>query len=860
MKNQEKITYLKDYQPPSFFIDEVYLDITLPELKDDEVKIDSVLILQRNPDIKKPPKSLFLNGVGLKPERIAIDGEELSSKHYEITADGLLIKNPPSSFQLETLVFIDIYNNKSLEGMYFSGQTLCTQNEAEGFRKITYFLDRSDVMSRFTTKITAPKEIYPILLAGGNCTEASQDDDQKTHSKTFYDPSLKPCYLFALVAGKLNELQENYTTKSGRKIKLSIFSEQENLEKLNFAMQSLKRAMLWDEEVFSLEYDLDEYKIVAVDAFNFGAMENKGLNIFNSSLIISNDKTTTDNERISIEAVIAHEYFHNWSGNRVTLRDWFQLTLKEGLTVFRDQEFTADHHSPLVKRIQDVTALRERQFNEDSGPLSHPIQPSSYKHINNFYTATIYEKGAEVVRMYRTLLGEEAFKKALLLYFSRYDGMAITVDEFFAVMGECYNGELTQFKKWYSTNGTPHVKVEEKWQEKTKTYTATLSQRIPNNAKADPLLIPLQYCLFSQRGEEIKSDTFLLKKSKQALELTLENQTDKPLLSINRGFSAPIELEQNLSEDDLFKLLKVENDGFNRWDFLQQLYFSSFHSYQKQKASFEINANFLETLKNLLTKEKDYDYVAQCFLLPSYNGFVAREEKLDFEEIHAFRKTFVKQLGSHLKGDLLKNYQKLALKDGMAERSLKNILLALLCEYDTNYRQLACDQFADAANMTDSYYALLILCKQLDETSKKALSAFYNKWKDDNLVMNKWFAAQARAQSENVFETINDLSKHAAFNIEEPNKVYALLAVFAFHNHLRFHDNTGRGYELIGEKIATLDSINPTVAARLLTAFGYYKKLQPQLSEKVVKTLKTVKQKINSRASLEILENLLKKA
>ena len=899
MDNQEKIIYLKDYEPPQFFIDEVFLDVTLPEIKQENVKVGSVLHFKKNPDIKNTKKTsekdLFLNGVDLKLHHIAINGKKLNDDHYEITAEGLMIKNLPDlftnlfpdsspssfpdSFQLETLVSIDIYNNKSLEGMYFSGKTICTQNEAEGFRKITYFLDRSDVMSRFTTKITAPKEIYPTLLAGGNCIKTSEDPSKKTHSKTFYDPSLKPCYLFALVAGKLSELQENFTTKNGRKVKLSIFSEQpseelgeksseelgeksskqENLKKLDFAMQSLKRAMRFDEKVFSLEYDLDEYKIVAVDSFNFGAMENKGLNIFNSSLIISDDKTTTDNEQIEIEAVIAHEYFHNWSGNRVTLRDWFQLTLKEGLTVFRDQEFTASHHSPLVKRIKDVTALRERQFNEDSGPLSHPIQPASYKQINNFYTATIYEKGAEVVRMYKTLLGDQAFFKALSIYFSRYDGKAITVNEFFEVMQECHNDDLAQFKKWYSTHGTPHVKVEEEWEKESKDYTVTLSQHITNNKKAEPLLIPLRYSLFSKQGEEIKNDIFLLEKSKQSFKLKIENQTEKPLLSINRGFSAPIELQQNLKEDDLFNLLKIENDGFNRWDFLQQLFFSSFHSYQKQKDSFQINTSFLETLRNLLTKEKDYYYVSQCFSLPSYNGFVAHEEKLDFEEIHAFRKTFIHQLGSYLKEDLLNGYEKLSVKDHMAERSLKNILLSLLCDYDSNYRELAYNQFSNAKNMTDVYYALSLLCKNLDELSKKALSSFYDKWKNDNLVMNKWFAAQARSQSENVFKTINDLSKHPSFNIEEPNKVYALLAVFAFHNHLRFHDTTGKGYQLVSEKVLILDSINPTVAARLLTSFGYYKKLQPKLKEKAIETLKTLKQKINSKGSKEILENLLTK-
>ena len=901
MKNKKAITYLKDYTPPCYLIDHADLTFTISSNK---VEVKSILSFSKNPKARVSTSQLFLNGVNLKLIYISLNKKKLESSSFKQTENGLILYGPPEKFTLETFVEIDPYQNTSLEGMYGSGDILCTQNEAEGFRKITFFLDRSDVMASFRTTLIAEKDKYPTLLAGGNLIE-EKSLSGNLHLKTYEDPAPKPCYLFALVAGKLNLLASEYTTLSKKKIRLELYTEREETQTLKFALDSLKKAMRWDEEVFGLEYDLKDYRIVAVEHFNFGAMENKGLNIFNSSLIIADAQKTTDLEQEYIEAVIAHEYFHNWSGNRITLRDWFQLTLKEGLTVFRDQEFTSDMRSGLVKRISDVKMMRSSQFREDQSPLAHPIQPSFYRQINNFYTLTIYEKGAEVVRMYKTLLGRENFMKALSIYFKRFDGMAITVDDFFDVMQECEKTDISQFKRWYSTKGTPKIDVQEEFSPETGDYQIHLRQSIahPDQDKADPLMIPLNYTLYSsidnslsttdsgRRGEAtntvLKKGTLVCTTKSQSFSFS-ESDLDwpsshkdsgnkvkgfaKPLLSINQGFSAPIIVEQKQTTDEIFNLLLVEKDGFNCWDLIQKVYIQAYFDYKNTKKFF-LDERYSKALANLLKGEKDLSFVASCLTPPSIQQLVSFETHLDFDLIYQFEKHYFQYLKQHLQADYLGTYDKLNtaqnnLPTSTQARALKNTLLLSLVKMDSQYEEKAVEQQKHALNMTDEYSALHALSLHYSKVATDALQKFYEKWNHDSLVLNKWFSASARMKNspltantnkgENpVLEHIERLTHHEKYDMKEPNKVNSLLMVFAFHNYQVFHHASGSGYTFLAEKITEMDKLNPTVSARLITSFGYYQKLSPTQKKLALSAMLTIQENVQSNAAKEIIDNIL---
>jgi len=781
-------------------------------LGNDGTTVSSRIVFYQNPHVNNISSELFLDGVSLELLCVSIDG---GAADYELKDNGLLLSNLPKRFVLEIDNRIHPETNTSLNGLYQSSGNFCTQCEAEGFRQITYYLDRPDVLSIFTTRITANREEYPVLLSNGNLLEES-----KTHA-LWHDPAPKPCYLFALVAGKLDYLQDSYTTAEGREVDLRLYVEPHNMHKTKFAMTSLINAFKWEESRFKLSYDLDIYMIVAVDDFNMGAMENKGLNIFNSACVLANEETTTDKDFINIESIIGHEYFHNWTGNRVTCRDWFQLSLKEGLTVFRDQEFTSDLRSRSIQRIADVVALKTYQFAEDSGPMAHPVRPESYIEMNNFYTATVYNKGAEVIRMIHTILGEVGFQKGMRLYFERHDGDAVTIDDFVASMADANDYDFSHFLHWYSRAGTPEVEIVEEYDEQTKTYRATFVQINQDSA----LCIPNAFGLLDDYGNELTTDVVMIDELQKTLEFS--NINSRPIASWFRGFSAPIRVHSNASFEQKLFLCINDSDAFNRWDNAQQLWLDCILM-NEDTQQLKLFSAFAELLEN----ESDYALLSEMLSLPSENILHQSVTKIDIGELHRKRENTIQLMLVTLKPALLSTYIKLSdsvafelSPESVGKRALKNLCLTYLVQ--GGEFELAFEQFSKANCMSDKLCALQALLAKENPYREEVVAEFYSQYCDDVQVMDKWFAVQSLSPTMNV-ERLKVLMKHSLFSLTNPNRVRSVLSAFS-QNHIQFH--TDEGYQLMANSVVELDKINPQMAARLVSSLNHWRRFSHNYSK-----------------------------
>ncbi|KJU78167.1 aminopeptidase N [Ectopseudomonas oleovorans] len=846
---QSKTIYLKDYQVPDYLIDETHLTF---ELFEDHSLVHAQLVMRRNPEAGGGLPKLVLDGQQLELLHLKLDDRELGEDDYTLTDSHLTLQPTQERFVVDSSVRIHPESNTALEGLYKSGTMFCTQCEAEGFRKITFYLDRPDVMSKFTTTVSAEQHAYPVLLSNGNPI-ASGSEEGGRHWATWEDPFKKPAYLFALVAGDLWCVEDSFTTMSSREVALRIYVEPENIDKVQHAMDSLKRSMKWDEEVYGREYDLDIFMIVAVNDFNMGAMENKGLNIFNSSCVLAKAETATDAAHQRVEAVVAHEYFHNWSGNRVTCRDWFQLSLKEGFTVFRDSEFSADTHSRTVKRIEDVAYLRTHQFAEDAGPMAHPVRPDAYMEISNFYTLTIYEKGSEVLRMIHTLLGPELFRKGSDLYFERHDGQAVTCDDFVKAMEDASGIDLTQFKRWYTQAGTPRLEVSEAYDEAAQTYSLTFRQSCPatpGQSEKLPFVIPVALGLLDAQGFELplrlqgesaaQGTSRVLSVTEAEQTFTFEGVAEKPLPSLLRGFSAPVKLHFPYSRDQLMFLMQHDSDGFNRWEAGQQLSVQVLQELIGQHQRGEalvLDQRLVTALRTLLEDESlDQAMVAEMLSLPGEAYLTEISEVADVEAIHAAREFARKELASALFAPLWARYQAnrevskatpyVAEAAHFARRSLQNIALSYLMLSEKPEVLAACvDQFDNADNMTERLAALAVLVNSpFQEEQGKALAMFADFFKDNPLVMDQWFSVQAGCPLPGGLERVHALMQHEAFTLKNPNKVRALIGAFANQNLINFHRADGAGYRFLADQVITLNALNPQIASRLLAPLTRWRK------------------------------------
>lgn len=846
---QSKTIYLKDYQVPDYLIDETHLTF---ELFEDHSLVHAQLVMRRNPDAGAGLPKLVLDGQQLELLHLKLDDRELGEGDYRLTDSHLTLQPTQERFVVDSSVRIHPESNTALEGLYKSGTMFCTQCEAEGFRKITFYLDRPDVMSKFTTTVSAEQHAYPVLLSNGNPI-ASGSEEGGRHWATWEDPFKKPAYLFALVAGDLWCVEDSFTTMSSREVALRIYVEPENIDKVQHAMDSLKRSMKWDEEVYGREYDLDIFMIVAVNDFNMGAMENKGLNIFNSSCVLAKAETATDAAHQRVEAVVAHEYFHNWSGNRVTCRDWFQLSLKEGFTVFRDSEFSADTHSRTVKRIEDVAYLRTHQFAEDAGPMAHPVRPDAYMEISNFYTLTIYEKGSEVLRMIHTLLGPELFRKGSDLYFERHDGQAVTCDDFVKAMEDASGIDLTQFKRWYTQAGTPRLEVSEAYDAAARTYSLTFRQSCPatpGQSEKLPFVIPVALGLLDAQGVELplrlqgesaaQGTSRVLSVTEAEQTFTFEGVAEKPLPSLLRGFSAPVKLHFPYSRDQLMFLMQHDSDGFNRWEAGQQLSVQVLQELIGQHQRGEVlvlDQRLVAALRTLLEDDSlDQAMVAEMLSLPGEAYLTEISEVADVEAIHAAREFARKALADALFAPLWARYQTnrevskatpyVAEAAHFARRSLQNIALSYLMLSEKPEVLAACvDQFDNADNMTERLAALAVLVNSpFQEEQGKALAMFADFFKDNPLVMDQWFSVQAGCPLPGGLERVHALMQHEAFTLKNPNKVRALIGAFANQNLINFHRADGAGYRFLADQVITLNALNPQIASRLLAPLTRWRK------------------------------------
>ena len=846
---QPKMIYLKDYQAPDYLIDETHLTF---ELFDDHSLVHAQLVMRRNPERGAGLPPLVLDGELMELLSVKLDDTDLTADQYQLAADSLTLQPRSDAFTVDTSVRIHPETNTALEGLYKSTGMFCTQCEAEGFRKITYYLDRPDVMSRFTTTLIADQQQYPILLSNGNPVGNGPQEDGR-HWATWEDPFMKPAYLFALVAGDLWCVEDSFTTLSGRDVALRIYVEPENIDKCAHAMTSLKKSMRWDEEAYGREYDLDIFMIVAVNDFNMGAMENKGLNIFNSSAVLARAETATDAAHQRVEAIVAHEYFHNWSGNRVTCRDWFQLSLKEGFTVYRDAGFSADMHSPTVKRIQDVAYLRTHQFAEDAGPMAHAVRPDSFIEISNFYTLTVYEKGSEVVGMLHTLLGAEGFRKGSDLYFERHDGQAVTCDDFISAMEDANGVELGQFKRWYSQAGTPRLQVSEHFDAQARTYSLILRQSCPatpDKVEKLPFVIPVALGLLGANGQELPlrlANEASAVGTSRVLAVTEAEQTftfvdiaEQPLPSLLRGFSAPVKLSFPYSRDQLMFLMQHDTDGFNRWDAGQQLSVQVLQEmigqYQRGE-SLAMDSRLLTALASVLDNtELDPAMVAEMLSLPSEAYLAEISEVADVDAIHAAREFARKQLADGLFDALWARYQAhrevskatayVAEKEHFARRALQNIALSyLMLSGRPEVLAATLEQYDACDNMTERLTALAVLVNSPFEAEKaRALQAFAEHFKDNPLVMDQWFSVQAASGLPGGLERVKALMQHPAFTLKNPNKVRALIGAFAGQNLINFHAADGSGYRFLADLVIELNALNPQIASRQLSPLTRWRK------------------------------------
>ncbi len=846
--------YLKDYKPSDFLVPRVELDVAL---FDEHTEVTSHLAVTRNPLAADAASPLRLDGEELTLQSLALNGRSLAPSEYELTATHLTIPGVPDEFVLETKCLIRPRDNTRLSGFYASKDGCFSQCEAQGFRRITYFIDRPDVMARYSVTLHADQVVYPVLLANGNLSAsgiepAAANAAPTRHWARWDDPFPKPCYLFAMVAAKLDVLEDSYVTRSGKNARLAIYVEPGKLDQAGYAMQALKKAMKWDEDTFGLELDLDQYMIVAVGDFNAGAMENKGLNIFNTKYVLARPDSATDVDYQNIDAVVGHEYFHNWTGNRVTCRDWFQLSLKEGLTVFRDHEFTADLYSRAVQRIRDVRSLRARQFPEDASPMAHPVRPQCYSEISNFYTATVYEKGAEVVRMIHTLIGAANFRKGMDLYFQRHDGQAVTTDEFAQAMSDAAGVDLAQFKRWYDQAGTPVLDITDAYDAGSQHYIMTVRQSCPPTpGQPDklPFHIPLAVGLVAPDGSDVPlqlageravaTSTQILSVTEPEQRFVFADVREQPLPSLLRNFSAPVIVNYAYDERALTHLLAHDSDPFNRWEAGQRLAtLLLLKGVEEVRAGGEFGTpvDYAEAYGSVLARsDADPAFAAEALSLPSETYLAEQMDVVDPDAIHAVRVRLASDLAAVHRDQLLAVYRAHASAGPYSpdagpagRRALRNLCLAALMELRSPEAcELAFRQFSTADNMTDSIAALAVLADFDCADRTRALQSFYERWQDEPLVMDKWLRVQALSRLPGTLNEVRRLTAHPAFAIRNPNKVYALLGSFSA-NHVRFHAADGSGYEFLAGQIIALDALNPQVAARLARAFDRWKKMEPQ--------------------------------
>jgi len=853
---------LKDYRPPNYLIYAVDLDVSLHPTR---TRVRSKLKIKRNPAHAGSAGPLRLDGEMIELEALRLDGRQLGPREYALSDTGLTIAAlPREPFTLEATTYCDPEANKALTGLYRSRGIYCTQCEAQGFRRITYFLDRPDILATYTVRIEADRSEAPVLLSNGDPIERGTLEGGKRHYAVWRDPHPKPCYLFALVGGNLAAYAAGFTTASGRKVDLRIYVEPGKEERCAWAMDSLKRSMRWDEERFGREYDLDVFNIVAVSDFNMGAMENKGLNIFNDALILASPETATDASFAAIERVIAHEYFHNWTGNRITCRDWFQLCLKEGLTVFRDQEFCADQRDATVERIRDVRNLKASQFPEDAGPLAHPVRPDHYIEINNFYTATVYNKGAELVRMLQTLLGREGFRNGMDLYFQRHDGQAATVEDFVACFEDANGRDLRQFMTWYSQAGTPELVCKLKYDARHQSADLTIAQVLPptpGEAKKKPLHVPVRLGLLGGNGQDIalalasgkRLENGVIELSKRTETFRFKDVPSRPVPSLLRSFSAPVNLTLGLSDGDLQFLMANDSDLYNRWqaaqDYATRVLVEAVKALRAGNRPRQPNA-FVAALGVTLADDRlDPGFRAQFMFLPSESD-LARVIGRDVDPlaIHGARKGLRRAIGTALYDKLLDAYRRYEVKgpyspapEPAGRRALRNAALGYLtCRGKPEDVMRAAEHCASARNATDEVTALAILSELRSPERTKAFARFYERWKGDHLVIDHWFAYQAASPLPSALGTVIKLTKHPLFSIKNPNKVRALIGTFAMGNPVNFNRSDGRGYEFLAERVLEIDAFNPQVAARLLSAFRSWKALEPERRRHARKTLQRI--------------------
>ena len=851
---------LKDYTAPAYLIDTVALDV---DLGAEATVVSARLSLSRRAGVAANTELRF-DGEALETLSVALDGRLLAPDEYRLDARELVIPNLPEHCVLETKVRLRPDANTELSGFYRSRDGYFTQCEPQGFRRITWFTDRPDVMARYRVTLHADKAAFPVLLANGNPVAAG-DEAGGRHFATWEDPFPKPSYLFAMVAGKLDVLRDTFRTASGRTVQLAIYVEPGKLDQCPHAMDALKKAMRWDEERFGLECDLDHYMIVAVGDFNMGAMENKGLNIFNTKYVLARPDVATDTDFENIDRVVAHEYFHNWTGNRVTCRDWFQLSLKEGLTVFRDQEFGADTHGRETARIREVRGLRAVQFPEDAGPMSHPVRPSTYLEINNFYTATVYEKGAEVVRMLQTLIGRDAFRRGMYLYFARHDGQAVTCDDFVAAMADASGFDFSPFMAWYRQAGTPQVDARGEYDAAARRYTLTLTQRChsayvpaPGDPARGPYLIPVAVGLLGADGGELpvrcsdgltteNGSTLLL--TGDAQRFVFDGVAERPVPSLLRDFSAPVILDYAYGDDELALLLAHDRDPFNRWEAGQRLFARLIGAAceclarGEDIARVEWPARVLDAVGRVLADARDPAFVAEALTLPGETTLAEQMAVVDPEVLHQARRGLMRHLARHHGATFAARYAELAPRGGystapdeVARRRLRNLCLAYLAELEgeaggTEALTLARRQYADADNMTDQFAALSVLVnadgEAGDDAGAAALADFYARWQGEALVVDKWLAVQATSRRTGTLARVEALTRHPAFDLRNPNKVYALLRTFGA-NHRHFHAADGGGYRFLAAQVAALDPLNPQVASRLVRSFDRWRRFDPE--------------------------------
>lgn len=863
---QRKRIYLTDYTAPDFRVKSLDLHFNLHETA---TLVTAVQVVEK---INEAP--LVLNGESLILKSISIDGCELTAGEYQVSDETLTLPTVPASFTLKTVVEINPEANKSCEGLYLSQGIFATQCEAEGFRHITYFLDRPDVMTSYTVILEADQKKYPVLLSNGDLISKRPLPNGR-HEAVWKDPFKKPCYLFALVAGDIGVVEGSHTTRSGKKVKLEVYASHGKQQRCLHALESLRKAMEWDEQKYGLEYDLNQYMIVSIDDFNMGAMENKGLNIFNSRLVLADPESATDTDFERIESVVGHEYFHNWTGNRVTCRNWFELSLKEGLTVFRDQEFSSDLNSRAVQRIRDVDSLRGRQFAEDAGPNSHPVRPESCLAVDNFYTATIYEKGAEVIRMMQTIVGTKGFRKGMDEYFKRHDGQAVTILDFADAIATPNNADFSQFKLWYSQAGTPEVSVSENYDEKLQQYTLTLTQTCPITEKQPvkkPFHIPLMVGLIGRDGHDLnfKSNDVTYNSDEKAI-LHLKNATqtfifnavtEKPVLSLNREFSAPIKLHWKASSAELLHLIKYDRDTFNRREAAFKMLLE-----EQRRLITDISAGRAATVRNeiiealgtiLLDKSIDAQFKALMLQWPETDIVAQEEEILNAEAFEQADHLLVQAFVARYEADIRRLYKNHHELTTSGDRSLKNVLLRFMVKASLpDAKAIAFAQFEGAKNMTDQISSLFALCMTDSSEKTTALQKFYDRWKDDAVVFNKWLQVQAAAPLKNRLSTIEKVAATAPFSNENPNNIYSLHSVYG-HNHLAMQSEPERSFKWLCDEILRIDKKNAQVAARLCGSFNFVKKYPQAIRLQAQNEIKRVLQDTSlSKNARELLEGCL---